>query len=127
MLLTALQSRLAETIDTHVRQVLAQGGDDEALLLSLADSMPTFKQLLDTCTGAEMDMLCDRYDGFYRFVTLLERLAEESREMLGIMDQLRYNGLIIHLPLEPGEAPICVSNFSSSCAAMRVRKRPSRM
>ncbi len=43
MLLTALQTRLAETIDTHVRQVLAQGGDDEALLLSLADSMPTFK------------------------------------------------------------------------------------
>ena len=44
MLLTARQTRLAETIDTHVRQVLAQGGDDEALLLSLADSMPTFKQ-----------------------------------------------------------------------------------
>ena|SRR5438128_2711405 len=34
---------------------------------------------------------------------------------------------IIHLPLEPGEAPICVSNFSSSCAAMRVMKRPSPM
>jgi hypothetical protein len=38
--------------------------------------MPTFKQLLDTCTGEEMNMLCDRYDGFYRFATLLERLAE---------------------------------------------------
>src|SRR5262245_32480651 len=34
---------------------------------------------------------------------------------------------IIHLPLEPREAPVCVSNFSSSCAAMRVRKRPSPM
>src|SRR5437867_3254808 len=34
---------------------------------------------------------------------------------------------IIHLPLEPGEAPVCVSNFSSSCAAMRVRKRLSPM
>jgi hypothetical protein len=76
MLLTALQTRLAETIDTHVRQVLAQGGGDEALLLLMADYMPTFKQLLDTCTGAEMDMLCDRYDGFYRFAKLLERLAE---------------------------------------------------
>jgi len=38
--------------------------------------MPTFKQWLDTCTGAEMDMLCERYNGFYRFATLLERLAE---------------------------------------------------
>ena len=76
MPLTAQQTQLAETIDTHVTQVLAHGGGDEALLVSMADSMPTFKQLLDTCTGAEMDMLCDRYDGFYRFAKLLERLAE---------------------------------------------------
>ena len=38
--------------------------------------MGTFKQLLDTCTGADMDALCARYDGFYRFAKLLERLAE---------------------------------------------------
>ena len=76
MPLTVQQTRLAEAIDTHVRQVLAHGGGDEALLLSMADYMPTFKQLLDTCTGAEMDMLCDRYDGFSRFATLLEKLAE---------------------------------------------------
>ena len=76
MTLTAHQTRLAETIDTHVRQVLAHGGGDEALLLSMADYMPTFKQLLDTCTGAEMDLLCERYDGFSRFAHLLERLAE---------------------------------------------------
>ena len=48
---------------------------DEALLMSMADYMSTFKQLLDICTGAEMDALCERYDGFYRFATLLERLA----------------------------------------------------
>ena len=76
MPLTAQQTQLAETIDTHVKQVLAHGGGDEALLLSLADYMPTFKQLLDTCPGAEMDLLCERYDGFYRFATLLEMLAE---------------------------------------------------
>jgi hypothetical protein len=75
MPLTGQQIKLAEAIDTHVRQVLAQGGGDEALLLSLADYMPIFKQLLDTCTGAEMDALCERYDGFYRFATLLENLA----------------------------------------------------
>jgi len=76
MPLTVQQTQLAETIDTHVRQVLAHGGGDEALLLSMADDMPTFQQLLDTCTGAEMDMLCERYDGFSRFAQLLERLAE---------------------------------------------------
>jgi len=55
---------------------LAQGGGDEVLLLSLAASMGTFKQLLDPCTGADMDALCERYDSFYRFAQLLERLAE---------------------------------------------------
>jgi len=62
-------------LDTHVREVLAQGGGDEALLMSMANDMGTFKQLLDTCTGAEMDALCDRYHGFYRFAQLLEILA----------------------------------------------------
>ena len=76
MPLTAQQTRLAVTIDTHVKQVLAHGGGDEALLLSMADSMGTFKQLLETCTGAEVDALCERDDGFYRFAKLLERLAE---------------------------------------------------
>ena len=75
MPLTMQQTQLAEIIDTHVRQVLTQGGGDEALL-SLADYMPTFKQLLNTCTSAEMDLLCERYDGFYRFAQLLEKLAE---------------------------------------------------
>ena len=76
MPLTEQHTQLALTIDTHVKQVLAHDGGDEALLLSLADTMPTFKQLLDTCTGEEMDILCDRYDGFHRFAKLLEMLAE---------------------------------------------------
>ena len=75
MALTAHQNQLAVTIDTHVRKVLAQGGGDEALLLSLADYMPMFKQLLDTCTSMDMDALCTRYDGLYRFAKLLEALA----------------------------------------------------
>ena len=75
MPLSEQQTRLAVTIDTHVTEVLAHGGGDEALLRSLADYMPTFKQLLDTCTSAEMDALCERYDGFYRFAKLLEMLA----------------------------------------------------
>ena len=80
MPLTAPQPQLAVTIDTHVRGVLTPGGGDEVLRMSLADSMPTFKQLLDTCTGADMDALCARYDGFYRFAKLLERLAEGIAE-----------------------------------------------
>ena len=73
---TAQQTRLAMMIDTHVTQVLADGGGDEALLLSLADHMGTFKQLLETCTSEELNTLCDRYAGLYRFALLLETLAQ---------------------------------------------------
>jgi hypothetical protein len=72
---TAEQTRLAVMIDTHVMQVLADGGGDEALLLLLADHLGTFKQLLETCTSEELNALCDRYAGLYRFATLLEMLA----------------------------------------------------
>ena len=41
MPLTEQHTRLARTIDTHVKQVLAPGGGEAALLLSLTDSMPT--------------------------------------------------------------------------------------
>ena len=75
MPLSEQKIRLAVTIDTHVKQVLARGGGDEALLRSMADHMETFKLLLDTCTGADIDALCERYDGFYRFAQLLEQLA----------------------------------------------------
>ena len=60
----------------HVKRIIVNGGDDEDLLVSMYDHMPTFKQLLDTSTQAEMDALCQRYDGFYRFAKLLELLAE---------------------------------------------------
>ena len=73
---TPEQTRLAVMIDTHVMQVLVDGGGDEALLLSLADPMGTFKQLLETCTSVELHTLCDRYEGLYRFARLLEMLAE---------------------------------------------------
>jgi hypothetical protein len=72
---TTEQTRLAVLIDTHVTQVLADGGD-EALLRSLADRMGTFKQLLETCTSEELNALCDRYAGLYRFALLLETLAQ---------------------------------------------------
>ena len=73
---TAQQTRLAVMMDTSVKQVLADGGGNEALLLSLADHMGTFKQLLEICTSEEINALCDRYEGLYRFAALLEMLAE---------------------------------------------------
>jgi hypothetical protein len=74
--LTSKQIRLATLINEHVEEIIGNGGDDEDLLVSMYDYMDTFKQLLDSCTSQEMNELCQRYDGFYRFAKLLELLAE---------------------------------------------------
>lgn len=73
---TEKQKQLARKIDLHVKRIIVNGGDDADLLVSMYDQMDTFKQLLDTSTQAEMGALLKRYDGFYRFAKLLERLAE---------------------------------------------------
>ena len=76
MPLTENQIRLAVAIDDHVKAILAKGGGDEELLVSMYDQMLTFKQLLDTSTESEMSQLCQQYDGFYQFAELMERLAQ---------------------------------------------------
>ncbi len=76
MPLTEKQTHLARIIEKHVNQIVDNGGGDEELLVSMYDHMGTFKQLLDSSTQQEMNELCQRYDGFYRFAKLLERLAE---------------------------------------------------
>ena len=43
MPLTEKQKRLAMQIDQHVQRTVANGGDDEDLLVSMYDHMPTFK------------------------------------------------------------------------------------
>ncbi len=76
MSVTEEQDQLAQSIDQHVQRITANGGGDEALLVSLYDYMGTFKQLMDGSTETEMNQLCERYPGLYRFGKLLERLAE---------------------------------------------------
>jgi hypothetical protein len=77
MPLTERQTRLASFLDTHVQRITASGEvDDLVLLVAMSDYMDTFKQLMDSSTSEEMDLLCERYPGFYRFGKVLERVAE---------------------------------------------------
>jgi hypothetical protein len=75
MSLTEEYIRLAVTIDRHVTHTLLSGGTED-LLVSMYDYMGMFKQVLDTCSPEDMDVLCDRYNGVYRFAKLLENLAQ---------------------------------------------------
>lgn len=77
MPVTEKQTQLASALDTHVQRITASGEvDDLVLLVAMTDHMDSFKQLLDSSSAEEMDLLCDRYPGFYRFGKVLERLAE---------------------------------------------------
>ena len=73
---TTEQTRLAVMIDIHVTQVLADMEAMRLLLLSLADHMGTSSSCWRPATSAELNALCDRYEGLYRFAKpLLEMLA----------------------------------------------------
>jgi len=74
--LTDRQLKLAESIDAYVNDIVKHGGGDADILQNMYPHMATFKELLDTCTRTEMDVLCAKYEGFYRFAALLESMAE---------------------------------------------------
>lgn len=45
--MTEEHDRLAQSIDQHVQRITANGGGDEALVVSLYDHMGTFKPRMD--------------------------------------------------------------------------------
>jgi hypothetical protein len=72
---TAEQVQIASLIDEQVKRVFRKGGDEVAVLMELFDYMPGFKYLLDTARPGDMDQLCERFDGFYRYAKILEDVA----------------------------------------------------
>lgn len=69
------QTHLVQRVDSHAQSILAQGGGDEALLMSLHDLMGDIKKIMDSNTHDAMDLFCQQYDGFYRYMRILEGVA----------------------------------------------------
>jgi hypothetical protein len=67
---------LAEKIDAWVMDVVNHGGGDEQLLEGMYEYMDAFKQLLDSCSTLEINLLTQRYTGFARFAHLLELMTQ---------------------------------------------------
>ena len=67
--------RLAERIDKKVKKILKKGASDLDVFAGMTDYMDDFKTLMDTSSQADMDRLCARYDGFYRYAKVLESIA----------------------------------------------------
>ena len=90
MYLSPRQQKIVFRINRKVNAILAGGGTDdricEAILTIVPQYMADFKHLLDTLSHHEIDQLCQRYDGFYHFAKMLERLAEGCAA--GIFDDI---------------------------------------
>ncbi len=79
MSLTTVQKQCLIEIHHQANQTFLKGGD-KALLLSLYPLMGDLKNIMDASTQKELDEYCDKYDGFYRCMKLLENLAKGIAE-----------------------------------------------
>lgn len=75
MPLTAQHWDMAARIDARMRQLAALGLIEVEILPEMEEYLPEFHQLMMTATSTEMDALCEKYAGFFRFAKILETLA----------------------------------------------------
>ncbi|MEO8965268.1 MAG: hypothetical protein ABI370_11415 [Gammaproteobacteria bacterium] len=79
MPLTEKQKNFITVLDSTAKQILRHGGDAE-LLMSLAHKMHEIKDIMDAASKNELDSYCQRYEGFYQYMKLLERMARASSQ-----------------------------------------------
>jgi len=75
MALTTEQRWIAAKIDTRMQKLIRAGKDNMAIMAAMADHMPAFHQLLSTAQPDDIEQLCRKFPGFYRYAKTLESLA----------------------------------------------------
>ena len=74
---THIHQQRAQAIDAFVKTIEREGGGDiELLAASFPEQTTIFKEIMDTTTHEQMEALCEKYPGFYRFAKLLEAIAQ---------------------------------------------------
>ncbi len=85
MALTASQINYIVELNDIAKNILRHGGQEE-LLMSLPNKMNKIKKLLDYSSKNELDLYCEKYDGFYQYMILLESLASATAD--GVFDDI---------------------------------------
>lgn len=75
MPLTAQHWDMAARIDARMKHLAALGLIEVEILAEMKEYLPDFHQLMMSTTSTEMNALCDKYAGFFRFAKILETLA----------------------------------------------------
>lgn len=79
MALTTTQKELIVLMDKDAKRTVKQGGDG-AILMSLAHKMHQIKDIMNSSSEGELNFYCQRYEGFYQYMKLLEKLAVASSQ-----------------------------------------------
>ena len=69
------QINLISLIDQKVKDILSSGGNEISVMISLLEEMPQIKTIIDSADKEEFNKYCDSYDGFYRYMKILENTA----------------------------------------------------
>lgn len=69
------QINLISLIDQKVKDILSSGGNEISVMISLLEEMPQIKTIIDSADKEELNEYCDSYDGFYRYMKILENTA----------------------------------------------------
>ena len=75
MSLTIAQKEFIINLDSQAKDIIQTSGQ-EGLLMSLADKIHDIKNIMDASSHDELDQYCEKYDGFYMYMKLLEQLAQ---------------------------------------------------
>ena len=67
---------IATRIHGQITKLLSAGANDLDIFTGMADQMDDFRTVLGSALPGEMDMLCARYEGFYRYAKILEEVAQ---------------------------------------------------
>jgi len=79
MPLSTKQIELIASIDRRVKTILASDGDNRAICIAMIEQMPEIRAIISNISQKE-HALYDKYDGFYYYMKLLERIAKDIRD-----------------------------------------------
>ncbi len=71
-------------MDKEAKQLIKHG-DDETFFISLTHKMPQIKGIMNCSSEGELNFYCQRYEGFYQYMKLLENIAIASSK--GLLDE----------------------------------------
>lgn len=79
MALTIEQQKFIEDLNNEAKRILHDGNKEE-LLKSLWGKMDKLQEIMASSTGSELNDYCEKYDGFYLYMKMLEELAGACSE-----------------------------------------------